>query len=80
VSDRPPFTEYLAPGDARFVDPADPRCIADGLAATLVPTTRATLRAAGLARAAAHSWRACAERHLETYAACARVRQEPIHA
>ncbi|MCX4198972.1 glycosyltransferase, partial [Methylobacterium organophilum] len=57
VSDRPPFTEYLAPTDALFVDPADPHAIADAMAAALEPLTRARLRAAGLARAATHSWR-----------------------
>jgi glycosyltransferase-like protein len=80
VSRQPPFTEYLGAADALFVNPADPDAIADAMAAALVPQTRARLRAAGLARAAAHSWRACAERHLDTYAACARVRQEPLHA
>ena len=72
VSDRPPFTEYLAPTDALFVDPADPDAIADAMAAALEPRTRARLRAAGLARAATHSWRACAARHLDAYAGCAR--------
>ncbi|XYD08037.1 MSMEG_0565 family glycosyltransferase [Methylobacterium sp. NMS12] len=72
VSDRPPFTEYLTPTDALFVDPADPDGIADAMAAALEPRTRARLRAAGLTRAAAHSWRACAARHLGAYAACAR--------
>lgn len=80
VSRQPPFTEYLTPADALFVDPADPDDIADAMAAALVPDTRARLRASGLTRAAAHSWRGCAERHLDAYAACARVPQEPIHA
>ena len=80
VSRLPPFTEYLAPGDALFVDPSDPGDIAEAMDAALVPERRARLRAAGFARAAAHSWRACAERHLPAYAACARPRQEPIHA
>ena len=53
---------------------------ADAMAAALVPDTRARLRASGLARAAAHTWRGCAERHLDAYAACARAPQEPIHA
>ncbi|MCJ2049150.1 MSMEG_0565 family glycosyltransferase [Methylobacterium sp. J-070] len=80
VSRRPPFTEYLRSDDALFVDPGDPRDIADAMTAALAPTTRAALRAAGSTRAAAHSWRACAGRHLDTYAACARVEREPIHA
>ena len=80
VSRLPPFTEYLRTDDALFVDPGDPGDIADAMAAALAPTTRASLRAAGAARAAAHSWQACAERHLATYAACARDEHEPIHA
>ena len=80
VSRQPPFTEYLADTDALFVDPADPAAIAAAMAAALLPDTRAGLRNAGFARAAAHSWRACAERHLEAYAVCARVQPEPIHA
>lgn len=80
VSRQPPFTEYLAPGDALFVDPAEPDAIADAMAAALEPRIRARLRAAGLVRAAFHSWQACAERHLTAYAACARGRPEPIHA
>ena len=80
VSRQPPFTEYLEPTDALFVDPSDPEDIARAMAAALVPETRTRLQAAGLSRAAAHSWRGCAERHLDAYAACARVRQEPIHA
>lgn len=78
VSDRPPFTEYLAPTDALFVDPADPDALADAMAAALVPRTRARLRAAGRALSATQSWRACAERHGAAYAACAR--REPISA
>jgi len=80
VSRLPPFTEYLRPGDALFVDPADPDALADALAAALAPDARAGLRAAGFARAAAHTWRACAERHLAAYAACARLEQEPTRA
>ncbi|SEH36102.1 glycosyltransferase, MSMEG_0565 family [Methylobacterium sp. 275MFSha3.1] len=72
VSDRPPFNEYLTPADALFVDPADPDSIAAAMAAALEPRTRARLRAAGLERAAAHSWRACATRHRDAYAASAR--------
>ncbi|MEA1834778.1 MSMEG_0565 family glycosyltransferase [Methylobacterium durans] len=80
VSCLPPFTEYLTATDALFVDPADPDDLARAMAEALQPATHTGLRTAGLARAALHSWRACAERHLDAYAACARVRQEPIHA
>ncbi len=80
VARQPPFTEYLTPADALFVDPADPDDIASALAAALLPDTRTRLRASSLTRAAAHSWRGCAERHLDAYAACTRASQEPIHA
>jgi glycosyltransferase-like protein len=80
VSHRPPFTEYLSEVDALFVDPAAPDDIARAMAIALVPETHDRLRLAGFARAAAHSWRACAERHLDAYAGCARMRQEPTHA
>lgn len=80
VSRQPPFTEYLAAGDALFVDPSDPDDIAHAMAEALAPEIRTDLRTAGLARAALHSWRTCAERHLPAYAACARTREEPIHA
>jgi len=80
VSRHPPFTEYLAATDALFVDPADPDAIAAAMAEALATDTRARLRAAGQVRVVAHSWRACAERNLNPYAACARTRQEPMHA
>ncbi len=80
VSRRPPFTDYLATTDGLFVDPADPGDLARAMAEALGPETRASLQRAGFARAAAHSWRACAERHLAAYAACARLTPEPIHA
>jgi glycosyltransferase-like protein len=72
VSDRPPFTEYLTPADALFVDPADPDALAGAMAAALVPQIRARLRAAGRGRVATLSWSACAERHGAAYRACAR--------
>ncbi|MCJ2085415.1 MSMEG_0565 family glycosyltransferase [Methylobacterium sp. E-005] len=78
VSNRAPFTEYLAPTDALFVNPAAPDALATAMAAALVPQTRARLREAGRERAAALSWRACAERHHAAYTACAR--REPIPA
>ncbi len=80
VSRLPPFTEYLTPADALFVDPADPQEIAAAMADALVPASRLRLRDAGFACAVAHSWRACAERHRDAYAACARAEQDLIHA
>ena len=71
--DRPPFTEYLAPGDALFVDPADPRHLARAMAATLVPTTRAT-PAGRRPRARRRAFLARLRRApSRAYAACARV-------
>jgi glycosyltransferase-like protein len=80
VSLRPPFTEYLTADDALFVDPANPDELARAMATALLPETRDRLRTTGFARAAAHSWRACAERHLDAYAGCARMRLELTHA
>lgn len=72
VSAGPPFTEYLGAGDALFVDPADPDGLARAMARALAAPVRRRLRAAGAAVARAHSWGACAERHLPTYEACLR--------
>ena len=80
VSRLPPFTEYLGPGDALFVDPDAPGDIAAAMGTALEPGMRAGLRQAGLALAAEHSWRACAERHLDAYAACADAGRERIYA
>jgi len=68
VSARPPFTEYLAPGEALSVEPDDPDAIAAAMMASLEPSRRARLRASGLEVARAHAWEACAARHLPTYA------------
>ncbi|MCJ2038635.1 MSMEG_0565 family glycosyltransferase [Methylobacterium sp. J-059] len=80
VSDCAPFTEYLGPRDALFVDPDDAAAIARAMKATLDPEVRARLIPAGLAIAKTHPWRLCAERHLPAYAACARRRPETSHA
>ncbi|WP_336487408.1 MSMEG_0565 family glycosyltransferase [Methylobacterium nigriterrae] len=72
VAARPPFTEYLMPSDALFVDPESSGAIAAALRAVLEPERRARLAEAGRRVAAAHPWRLCAERHLGTYAACSR--------
>ena len=71
VSARPPFTEYLAPGEALSVEPDDPDAIAAAMQASLEPARRARLRAAGLEVARAHAWDACALRHIPTYASLA---------
>ncbi len=68
VSARPPFTEYLAPGEALAVEPDEPDAIADAMQASLDPSRRVRLRVAGFEVARAHAWEACAARHLPTYA------------
>ena len=79
VSNRPPFTEYLAPGDALFVDPDDTAAIARAMAEALDPLRRRRLVAAGRIVAEKNPWRVCAERHLPAYAACARSPLELAH-
>ncbi len=69
VSARPPFTEYLAPGEALSVNPEDIEALAAAMRASLEPERRARLREAGGDVARAHAWAACAARHLPTYAA-----------
>ncbi|MDP4002374.1 MSMEG_0565 family glycosyltransferase [Methylobacterium sp. NEAU K] len=71
VSARPPFTEYLAPGEALSVDPDDTGAIAATMLASLEPGRRGRLRNAGREVARAHAWEACAARHLPSYAALA---------
>ena len=68
VSGRPPFTEYIAPGEALSVNPDDTDAIASAMRASLEPSRRARLRNAGREVARAHVWDACAARHLPTYA------------
>lgn len=80
VSRQRPFTEYLTPGNALFVDPDEAGAITDAMRAALDPDTRASLAAAGLAVAQGHSWRACAIRHLDAYAGCAWLDREMSHA
>ncbi|WP_375464937.1 MSMEG_0565 family glycosyltransferase [uncultured Methylobacterium sp.] len=77
VADRPPFTEYLGPDDALFVDPEDAGAIARAMAAALDPALRSRLVARGHEVVRQHPWRLCAERHLPAYAACARSPSGP---
>ncbi len=72
VASRPPFTEYLAPGEALFVDPEDPGTIAAAMLASLEPARRAGLATAGIEVARAHDWGSCAARHMPAYAALSR--------
>ncbi len=68
VPARPPFTEYLAPGEALSVNPEDTDAIAAAMRVSLEPGRRGRLRNAGREVARAHVWEACAARHLPTYA------------
>jgi len=69
VPARPPFTEYLAPGEALAVNPEDVASIAVAMRTSLEPSRRGRLRNAGLEVARAHAWASCAARHLPSYAA-----------
>lgn len=69
TSAQPPFTEYLAPGEALMVNPEDVAALARAMRESLKPARRGRLRNAGIEVARAHSWAACAARHLPTYAA-----------
>ena len=48
--------------------------------AALEPRRRERLQRAGRAVAAAHSWAACAARHLPAYEACLTAREDRLHA
>lgn len=80
VSGIAPFTEYLTPADTEFVDPDAPDDIARGMRVVLRPEVGRRLRTAGFRIAGAHSWRACAQRHLPAYAALARRVPEAAYA
>ena len=65
-------------GDAVAYTEPDAAAIADRLGQLLTaPEERARLSAAAVARAAGFTWRACAERHLQVYAAAAGHRLDP---
>lgn len=70
VSGEAPFTEYLKASDTLFTDPEDATAIAAAMRASLDPATRVRLSRSGLGVAQSHSWRACAAKHLDVYAAC----------
>jgi glycosyltransferase-like protein len=62
-----PFTEFLGPEDAVFVNPLDPADIAAGMSRVLVPLVASSLRARGPAVAERHTWDACAAVHADRY-------------
>lgn len=80
VSAQEPFTEYLTVGDTLFVDPDEPADIARAMRDVLAPGLAERLRRAGSIVAAAHSWTACAARHLSAYAACRTETEDRLHA
>jgi glycosyltransferase-like protein len=65
VSNRAPFTEFLTPDCATFVDPRSANAIADGLDAALAPTP--ARRDRGRRVALDHSWARVAARHAVAY-------------
>ncbi|SDM85028.1 glycosyltransferase, MSMEG_0565 family [Methylobacterium phyllostachyos] len=69
VPARPPYTEYLPPGAALWLDSSDPAVIASAMQASLEPARRARLRNTGRDCIEAQTWAACATRHLPIYAA-----------
>ncbi len=70
VSRRPPFTEFVPEGAARFVDPESPRDIADAvLALERSPALRSRLGEHGPSVAREYSWERSAREHARIYEA-----------
>jgi len=69
VPARPPFTEYLPPAAALWLDPGDTAVIASAMQASLEPARRARLRNTARECVELQTWAACASRHLPTYTA-----------
>ncbi len=67
VSHGAPFDEYLQPGDAIRVDPADPASIADGMLQALRPQAIRHARTNGPRRARGFGWDRVAARHRLLY-------------
>jgi glycosyltransferase-like protein len=79
TSNIPPFTEFLGPEDALFVDPHDPAAIAAGMLHALDPLAASALRTRGPLVAARHTWAASAVVHADRYRDLI-VRKESFHA
>ena len=62
-----PFTEFLSPRSALLFDPRAPHEIAAAMLRSLEPHVARPLRELGPGVARAHTWRACAERHIAYY-------------
>jgi len=68
VSDSEPFTDWIEPGAARFVDPGSVDSIAAGLLELVRdPNLRVRLSSSGRAAAERHGWQRVAEAHLAHY-------------
>ncbi len=80
VSRIAPFTSFLAPGDACFVDPNDPHAIADGMRRALDPAFVRAIASRGPRVARAHTWRAVASRHVAVYRSLAPPEKALSHA
>jgi glycosyltransferase involved in cell wall biosynthesis len=63
----PPFTEYLGPGDALLVDPADSAAIGAAMLRALEPAVQTPFRRRGPALSATYSWSRAAHAHLAAY-------------
>ena len=74
-----PFTEFLGPEDALFVDPLDPAAIAEGMLHALDPLVASALRTRGPLVAARHTWAASAVVHVDRYRDLV-VAKESFHA
>ncbi len=80
VSRLPPFTEYLGAEDCLWVDPVSVASIAAAMRDAVETPTRERLAAAGLRLSRRHGWRACAEAHVDAYAAYHSSSPEIAHA
>lgn len=77
ISSRPPGFDGTAPVTLA-VDPDDAGALAAAMRASLEPARRAQLRAAGREIARAHTWDACAARHLPVYESVAPGPTPPV--
>ena len=71
VSRQEPFTDFLGPDDALWVDPYSPPSMTEALLQVLFQGTAQALRERGLALARRFDWAAAARAHIALYAALA---------
>lgn len=67
VPQQPPFTEFLAPHQAMWVNPADPSSIAQGMQKMTQPPTAIALVEASQAVLPHYTWPRSAQLHIEHY-------------